>query len=193
MRRHGWNDYRSDYVCGAEVEERVLKTAFRRKVKRHRSSLHELAGTLKHNPDAIETIPVVRINPALKRKAPIKVSMPRNKEDSKREDTHAKEEVKVYSDGSIHDGQVGAAAVMYRKGKHIRSLRLHLGPAEDHTIYEAELVGLLLAIHLIATEKWCRVPCAIGADNQATIKALHLKLTNQAGPTPGSRVSNPSK
>ena len=164
-------------LSAAHPLQAPFKTAFRRKVKRHKSSLHELAGILKHDPDAIETIPVVRINPALKRKAPIKVSMPRNKEDSKREDAHAKEEVKVYSDGSIHDGQVGAAAVMYRKGKYIRSLRLHLGPAEDHTIYEAELVGLLLAIHLIATEKRCRVPCAIGADNQAAIKALHSELT----------------
>lgn len=153
-----------------------IKTAYRRQVKRHRSSIHELAKTLKYDPDTIESIPVVRINPANRRLNPIRVSIPGDKEASKREDSYAREEVKVYSDGSIQNGQVGAAAVLYRKGKLSRSLRLNLGSAKQHTIYEAELVGLILAIQLIKTEKRGKVACAIGADSQAALSALQSEL-----------------
>ena len=153
------------------------KTAYRRRVKRHKSSIHILASTLRIDPEAIETIPVVRTNPALRRENPVAVSIPSDKEASKREDTQSKEVIKVYSDGSIHDGTVGAAAVLYRGGKCKRTLRLQLGSAEEHTIYEAELVGLILAMQLIKTKKRGKVSCVIGTDSQAAVSAIHSELT----------------
>ena len=155
-----------------------LRYAARRNVKRHRAPLHELAQALPDDPDNIETIPTVRANPACSRITPITVSIPQSKEDSKAADTNAEEEIKVYSDGSMHGGKVGAAAVLYRNGRRTRSLRLHLGKASKYTVYEAELVGMLLGIHLIKTEKKGRVKCAIGVDNQAAIQALDSELTN---------------
>jgi ribonuclease HI len=53
-----------------------------------------------------------------------------------------------------------------------------MGKASDHTIYEAELVGLLLGMQLIKTERKGKVKCVLGADNQAVIKALQSELTN---------------
>ena len=153
-----------------------FKTAYRRRIIRHRSSLHELALTLSSDPDEIETVPVVRLNPALRRSNPFRISIASDKEASKREDASAREEIKVYSDGSAHNGQVGAAAVLYRKGKLSKTLRLKLGSVKDHTVYEAELVGLILAMHLIKMEKRGKVQCAIGADNQAAIIALQSEL-----------------
>jgi ribonuclease HI len=154
-----------------------IRTAARRKTRRHRAPLHELAASLGCDPDDIETIPVVRANPALKRSNPMQVSIPPDKEASVRENMHAREEIKVYSDGSIHNGKVGAAAVLFRRGKKGRTLQLHMGKASDHTIYEAELVGLILGMHLIKTEKKGKTKCALGADNQAAIKALQSELT----------------
>ena len=55
----------------------------------------------------------------------------------------------MYSDGSAHDGKVGAAAVLQREGKQDRTLKLHLGTTEQHTVYEAELVGMIMGLHLI--------------------------------------------
>jgi ribonuclease HI len=154
-----------------------IRAAARRRIRRHRSPLHELAEILKSDPDSIEEIPVVRANPAHKSKNPIKVSIPASKDASVSEDAHAREEIKVYTDGSIHGGKVGAAAVLYRKGRRQRELRLHLGAASEHTIYEAELVGLILGMQLIKTEKQGKTDCAIGADNQAAIIALESELT----------------
>jgi ribonuclease HI len=55
---------------------------------------------------------------------------------------------------------------------------MKLGTDSQHTVYEAELVGILLGLHLIKTERRCRVECVLGADNQAAIHALHSELTN---------------
>lgn len=155
-----------------------IRNAARRQVKRHRAPLHELAQSLPMDPDKIEMVPVVRINPANRSKTPFQVSIPATKEESKIIDRSAREEIKVYTDGSIHRDKVGAAAVMYRKGKRTRTLRLHLGAASDHTIYEAELVGLLMGIYMIKTEKKGKTACAIGADSQAAIQALESELTS---------------
>jgi len=40
------------------------------------------------------------------------------------------------------------------------------------------MVGLILGLHLILTEKCNRKSCAIGLDSQAAIKALLTELTN---------------
>ena len=40
-----------------------------------------------------------------------------------------------------------------RIGKPPRVLYIHLGPESEHTVHEAELVGTLLAIQLMKTEK----------------------------------------
>ena len=154
-----------------------IRGAARRRVRRHRSPLHELVKSLKGDPDTIETIPVVRANPARRQRIPMQVSIPADKQASKIEDASAREEIKVYSDGSMHDGKVGAAAVLYRNGRLRKSLRLHMGAANEHTVYEAELVGLILAIQLIKEEKKGKTSCAIGTDNQAAIESLHSELT----------------
>ena len=63
------------------------------------------------------------------------------------------EVMRVYSDGLGIDRQVGAAAVLFRQDREPRVLRFHLGMAADHTVYEAELIGLLLALHLLHDER----------------------------------------
>jgi len=48
---------------------------------------------------------------------------------------------------------------------------MHLGTAEEHTVFEAEEVGLTLAAKLIATERNLRFPLSIFVDNQASIQS----------------------
>ena len=61
-----------------------------------------------------------------------------------------REGLRVYSDGSELEGGVGAAAVLFDEWtQKWTSLRLHLGPAEEHTVYEAETVGAVLGTKLI--------------------------------------------
>ncbi|KAH7918414.1 hypothetical protein BV22DRAFT_1024629, partial [Leucogyrophana mollusca] len=58
-----------------------------------------------------------------------------------------------------------------REGKEDRTLKYYLGSGEDHTVYEGELVGMLLAMELLRTERHRVGSIAIGIDNQAAIRA----------------------
>jgi len=62
----------------------------------------------------------------------------------------------VFMDRSALDGSVGTATVLIRPDKSTHMLHFFLvGLDSDskHTIHEAELVGILLGIHPIKTEK----------------------------------------
>ncbi|KAF9040120.1 hypothetical protein BJ165DRAFT_1351311 [Panaeolus papilionaceus] len=93
--------------------------------------------------------------------------------------------VKIYSDGSGLDGKVGAAASLYLYDypDPEATAHLHLGGAETHSTYEAELTGLLLALWLLIT----KASYAIGqrkiniyVDNQSVIHAINSDNTGPA-------------
>ena len=58
---------------------------------------------------------------------------------------------KVFTDGSDHDGGVGAAAVLFANGWPcpLSRLKVFLGTSKEHGNYEAEVAGGLLAMQLI--------------------------------------------
>jgi ribonuclease HI len=163
---------------------KTIRRAFNCQPKSHKAPMHQLAACLGSPPDDIEEIPVVRINPALRNDLPVSITIPENKEASIQMEADAEETIRVYTDGSSHKGKVGAAAVLRRPGKPDRILRAHLGEERHHTVYEAELVGILLGLHLIMTEKYVRAKCVIGADNQASVQALRTDLTS-----PGQHIA----
>jgi ribonuclease HI len=86
------------------------------------------------------------------------------------EQRNLKDEIQVFTDGSGYNGGIGAAAILVREGQEPRTLRYHLGTDEEHTVYEAETLGLMLAAQLIATEPNIVYPISILLDNQAAIK-----------------------
>ncbi|KAG2068145.1 ribonuclease H-like protein, partial [Suillus decipiens] len=79
--------------------------------------------------------------------------------------------IQVYCDGSGHQGNIGAAAVLFRMGKHPCVMCYYLGKDEAHTVFEAEVVGLSLAAELITTEEDPTFPLSIFTDNQAAIQS----------------------
>ena len=105
-------------------------------------------------------------------KLPFRISIAENKEALKKEASKVNEKVKVYSDRSAINGQVGAAAILIRTGHPPSTLHFHLGPVTKHTVHEVELIGILLALHLIKKEKTGSTTHAIRTDNQAAIKAF---------------------
>ena len=155
---------------------KAVRKCAKKKIIRHRSSLHHLGSAYGADPDNYETIQAAGRNPAQRGKEPFKVFIPSSKEDSKIEDAQAPEHIKIYSDGSAHDGKVGAAAIMIKDGKTIDKLHFHLGKVEEHTVFKAELVGILLGLQLIKERRWKNLAYAIGVDNQAAIKSLASKL-----------------
>ena len=90
-----------------------------------------------------------------------------------REEMQSTMRVKVYTDGSDVKGGVGAAALLIRDSRRQGTLRTHLGSSTQHTIYEAELAGILLATHLLKSKpNWQEAEIAL--DSQAAIDALFL-------------------
>lgn len=87
---------------------------------------------------------------------------------------HANEEIRVYSDGSAVDRGVGGAAVAMEGERILRERRFHLGNDKTHTVYEGEVVGMILAVQLIKEELEARgereLTMALGVDNQAAIR-----------------------
>lgn len=149
--------------------------AARQYVRHHHSTLHELMAAYQLDPKRIETIQAVRHHPSWK--PSFAISIPQDKVAAIEEDDHWNERTtyRVYSDGSDFEGGVGAAAVLYKAGRRgFKSLRYHLGPSEEHTVYEAELVGEILGVELLRKETAVS-RTSIAADNKSSLQATRLR------------------
>ena len=146
------------------------------RVKRHRAPLHILLSLYKLNPTLVEKIPPTARNPEQVGKLPFNIRVPKDRKSSVAEAAAAREEIQVYSDGSAIEGKVGAAAILMKRGAITNSLHYHLGSDSEHTVHEAELVGLILRLHLIKNESSGGKRVAIGIDNQAVLKAFQSDL-----------------
>ena len=85
---------------------------------------------------------------------------------------------KVYCDGSCYQGGVGAAVILYKNNRPLKTHRFKLGTAEEHTVYEAELVGIILMLYLLTSiiHQITRL-VIIGLDTQAAIWVLTNQTT----------------
>lgn len=57
--------------------------------------------------------------------------------------------LKVFTNGACGTEGVGAAAILQIEGRHNLVTGLRLGERENHSVLDAELAGILLAVHLI--------------------------------------------
>ncbi|CDO73528.1 hypothetical protein BN946_scf185013.g163 [Trametes cinnabarina] len=154
--------------------------AGKRLVRAHRSSLHEVLDAYRSHLDYrhTETIRPTRLSPSWRPRH--KVHMLDDREAAKDDDPRWRQRGQwaVYTDGSDCDGGVGASAVLYPPGRATpRRLHLHLGPSTRHTVYEAELVGILLGMELIKRERRCTGRVSIALDNKAAIQASTLRTS----------------
>jgi len=147
-----------------------------RMTKKHHGPLQNLANTLSADTKAMEKIPSSRRNLSKTGELPFRISIPAEKEASACKAKNATEDIQVFTDGSAQNSKVGAATILIRKNRPNRILHFHLGPKAEHTVHEAELVGLLLALHLIGTEKRGATTCSVAVDNQAVLKAFDSEL-----------------
>jgi ribonuclease HI len=103
-------------------------------------------------------------------------------------------EIKVYVDGSGQDDNAGAVAVMYRKGRvgPEKILHFHLGTLERHNNYEAEAVGLLLAMWMLRNQHVMgRLNVSIYVDSQALLKAIKKRCSRtRTVPDRGSHTTS---
>ena len=85
----------------------------------------------------------------------------------------------VYSDGLGYEGGIGVAALLYINNCLARVIWLYLGTTKEHTVYEAEGVGLIMGLHLLnGLSRQLTHPTILGTDSQAVIKALQNQLSH---------------
>jgi ribonuclease HI len=131
------------------------------------------------DPDKIEKIDPIRHFPKYDKDFRVDIASERDRAIENASNSTA--EIRIFSDGSGLEGGIGAAAVLCRTGKAPRSLHYHLGSDKHHTVYEGEVVGMLLAAHLLKTERNAKnIETTLGVDNQAAITG-----TDSFKPAPG--------
>ena len=140
---------------------------------RHLSPIASLIKIFKLRRKKIETIRPAAQYPQVKAKFATETQ--KSREESIKQEKEDKSDFKVFSDSSGAEDGIGAAAVLYRKGRFspIDKLKAFLGPPERHNTFEAEVVGAILAAQLLSSR-----PDAIGKtatiyiDNQSVIASL---------------------
>ncbi|KAJ3572025.1 hypothetical protein NP233_g3370 [Leucocoprinus birnbaumii] len=116
--------------------------------RRHLTNLHILIQRYNLFPSTIETIRPPSFTSA--DPLPMTTEVADSREESMQHERDDTSKYKIYSDGSNQNGRVGAAAVLVVEGNtdEARVLKYHLGSAKEHTSYEAEAVGAVLAMKL---------------------------------------------
>ncbi len=61
--------------------------------------------------------------------------------------------VKIYGDGSGIDRGIGAAAVVYKSDKRMKTLQVRVGEAKEHEVYDGEGIALSLYLEPLQTMK----------------------------------------
>ena len=150
---------------------KAVKQAAQRFVKKHHSLLHELMHKFKLKPVLLEKISAVRQNPKWEPGVVIRIAGDREK--AREEDIADRASIKVYTDGSGIEGQIGAAAVLYCDGVLVKKRRMRLGSVKHHTVFKGEGVGLTLGLELIREEEMAEGMVSIGINNMVAISATH--------------------
>jgi len=150
--------------------------------KRHASPLHAVMKISKLFEREFEKIDIIKKDPRWR--PDIDTTIDNTRTQGIEQERNDDSDVRIYTDGSGIEGKIGAAAVL-RSGITQKIARHYLGPAKQHTVYEGENVGQILAYQLL--KEWAnkkarvgRQTISIAVDNQASIRA-HAKRTAQPG------------
>ena len=133
--------------------------------------LHGLFHDFGIAPEGIEKVDLVKADRNWKPGFPTKIAPTR--EDAIQMDEDDTAIWRVYTDSSGKDGWIGVAAVLYRNGRKVQSVRYQLGRASEHTVPEVEGLAIVLGLELLRREKGVR-RVSFAADNVGSI----LRSTN---------------
>ena len=151
------------------LSKAVTNTRVRR-IKRHPTRINGLIWTFDLDPNRMEKVEAVRYDVGWR--AGMERRIANTKEKAIQEEAADMAEIKVYTDSSGVEGNIGAAAVLRRRGRRgWRVSRCRVGKAEHHKVFEGEAMGLVLAMDLVWGEKRVR-EVSIYTDNQAAITAM---------------------
>jgi ribonuclease HI len=125
------------------------------------------------DPDNVETITAVRRSPSYTKSFSTYISESKEQALDKAEAIESTHPIQVFCDGSGFEGGIGASAVFFVNNQVTKTLHYHLGPDTKHTVYEAEGVGVTMALHLLKLRnRQLTHPTSICSDSQALLLAL---------------------
>lgn len=155
-----------------------IQKAYSTQVKAHRSPLHDLFAINPIDPRKIEKKMTYKDDKnenenenESNNRTEIFTTYIEDKQRAKNIRAPKPHEMQIFTDGSGIDGRIGAAATTMDRKEGRKTLRYRMGKKGHHTVYEAELVGIILATHLAHKRNKIK-KLTIYTDNQATIKAL---------------------
>jgi len=156
----------------------IIRNAHLTPPNRHRGPINNGLKIFELNPHNFETITPDTTAPTYT--PSFKISIPETREDSIKAEQEDPSIYKIFTDGSGHNGKVGASAVLYKKGEtqEHKSLKFHLGMLTEHTTYEAEAVGAILATWLLRSLPSSTLsPTNLYTDSQAFIRSTIRRAT----------------
>jgi ribonuclease HI len=153
------------------------KRAAKKCPKKFPSPLHRIMDTYKLHPDSTKSIQPVRQTP--KWTSAFKIRIAPSKEQAMEEETGDSAFIRLYSDGSGIEGNIGSAAVLYRRKNSIETkhvMRYYLGPKTKHTVYEGEIASAIMSQELLHEQlRGFGRHVSMYVDNQASILATQTK------------------
>lgn len=148
---------------------KIVKSCARHCPRFHHSPIHELFLAF---PDIcnVETVDPGLVNPTWENPFEVVIEPDKDKAAALADDLVRSGDLCVFTDGSGFEGLIRASAVAQGKlNKHVR--RVHLGDDTEHTVFEGEVTGLILALDVIEAEpRATRVNVLL--DNRAALKAV---------------------
>jgi hypothetical protein len=127
----------------------AVQAAKRSKPKKHPGPVDNLMRILELGDTETETIhPAV----TLKSLGPqFRVEINDSREESISSECFDDADFKVFTDGSGHSGGIGAAAILYKKGRvrPLKWLQAFMGTSEKHNVFEAETAAIILALQIL--------------------------------------------
>ena len=147
----------------------AARKAMGRRIKWHMSPLYEILDLAKICANKIETIGIGTEAPMWRNK--VKTVITPTREDAIQLANNDESNIKIYTDGSSHEGGVGAAAVLTQGIRPARIAQHHLGKSTKHTVYESECIGQILGLKMLQTlgQDLNRTEIMLATDNQATL------------------------
>ncbi|PPR07816.1 hypothetical protein CVT24_002896 [Panaeolus cyanescens] len=154
------------------LNSHVLRAA-KRYVQRYPSPLHHLMNTFDIPVESMEKIaPHVRMGWDPGR---VTVKVEEDREEAVRMEARRENRTQdLYTDGSLTEKGVAGAAVWMRRGRERDRRARRIGEADENTVYEAELMGLVLGMD-IALANGFSGTIHIGLDNQAVLTTIRTR------------------
>jgi ribonuclease HI len=159
----------------------TARKAMGRRLKRHTSALYDILHQAKIRNNPIESIDTISKPPTWRNK--VKVVLAKTREEAEQLINNDESDIKIFTDGSSHDGGVGASAVLIQGIRPARIARHYLGKDIRHTVYESECVGQIIALKMLQNlgQDLNGTEITIATDNQAVLRSYSARK-----PTPGS-------